>query len=128
MNTNARSHIRVVYGYSQEFTVSIGVHHGSVLSSPLFIIMPEVFSRVLRSGGPLGYLCRSSCHHYWIDGGICQEAFDIEKAMEEMGLRVNAHDVQYRPGPPAEFREVLLRHNAGQEGRGEILLENSFLR
>ena len=22
----------------------------------------------------------------------------------------------------------LLRHNAGQEGRGEILLENSFLR
>ena len=23
---------------------------------------------------------------------------------------------------------LLLRHNAGQEGRGEILLENSFLR
>ena len=27
---------------------------------------------------PRGYLCRSSCNHYWIDGGICQEAFDIE--------------------------------------------------
>ena len=89
--------------------MSIGVHHGSVLSSLLFIIMPEVFSRVLRSGAPLGYLCRSSCHHCWIDGGICQEAFDIEKAMGEMGLRVNAYDEQYRPGPPAEFREVPMR-------------------
>ena len=26
------------------------------------------------------------------------------------------------------YNQVLLRHKAGQEGRGEILLENSFMR
>ena len=31
--------------------------------------------------------------------------FDTEKkAKEEKGLRLNAHGVQYRPGPPTEFR------------------------
>ena len=27
-----------------------------------------------------------------------------KKVIEEKGLRVNAHDVQYMSGPPAEFR------------------------
>ena len=27
-----------------------------------------------------------------------------KNAMEEKGLRVSAHDVRYRPGPPAVFR------------------------
>ena len=52
MNTNAGSHVCVVYGYSQEFTVPVGVHHGSVLSSLLFIILLEALARVLRSGAP----------------------------------------------------------------------------
>ena len=31
MNTNAGSHVCFVCGYSQEFTVNVGVHHYSVL-------------------------------------------------------------------------------------------------
>ena len=40
-------------GYSQEFTVNGGIHHGSVLSPMLFIIVHEVLSCVLRSGAAL---------------------------------------------------------------------------
>ena len=38
--------------------------------------------------------------------------------MEEEGLRLNAHDVQYMPGPPAEFRVVpmlCLSYRSGQQ-------------
>ena len=35
----------------------------------------------------------------------CVRRLLIQKvAIEEKGLRVNVHDVRYRPGPPAEFR------------------------
>ena len=33
MYANARSHMRIVEGYSEEFEVKVGVHQGSVLSS-----------------------------------------------------------------------------------------------
>ena len=52
MNTKSRSHVCIVYGYSQEFRLNDGVHHGSVLSPLLFIIVLEALSRVLRSGAP----------------------------------------------------------------------------
>ena len=38
------------YGYSKEFTLNVGVHHGSVLSPLLFIIVLEALSRMFRSG------------------------------------------------------------------------------
>ena len=40
------------YGYSQEFTVNVGVHQGSVLSPLLFIIVLEALLCVLLSGDP----------------------------------------------------------------------------
>ena len=52
MNIIARSHVCVVYGYSQEFTVNSGVHHGSVLSPLLCINVLEALSRALLSGAP----------------------------------------------------------------------------
>ena len=52
MNTNAQSHVSVVHDYSQEFTLNVGVHHGSVLSPLLFIIVLEALARVLLSGAP----------------------------------------------------------------------------
>ena len=52
MNTNGRSYVCVVYGYSQEFTLNVGVQHGSVLSHLLFIIGLEALSHVLRFGAP----------------------------------------------------------------------------
>ena len=59
MYANAWSHVHVGEGYSEEFEVKVGVHHGSVLSPLLFIIVLEALSREFRSGGPLGGpLCR----------------------------------------------------------------------
>ena len=37
---------------------------------------------------PGEYLCRSSCHYYWIDRGICQEDFYIEKSHGGEGVEV----------------------------------------
>ena len=44
------SRVRVGEGYSEEFEVKVGVHHGSVLSPLLFIIMLEALSREFRCG------------------------------------------------------------------------------
>ena len=54
MYANARSHVRVGEGYSEESEVKVCVHQGSVLSSLLFIIVLEALSREFRSGVPLG--------------------------------------------------------------------------
>ena len=45
--------VRVCDGYTEEFGLGVGVHHGSVLSPLLFIIMLEALSRELRTGCPL---------------------------------------------------------------------------
>ena len=46
MYAEARSHVHVGEGYSEEFEVKVGVHQGSVLSPQLFIIVLEALSRV----------------------------------------------------------------------------------
>ena len=46
---NARSHIRVGEGNSEEFEVKVGVHQGCVCSPLLFIIVLEALSREFRS-------------------------------------------------------------------------------
>ena len=38
--------------YSKEFGVGVGVHHGSVLSPLLFILVLEALSREFRTGVP----------------------------------------------------------------------------
>ena len=44
MYANARSHVCVDVGYSEELEVKVGVHQGSVLSPLLFIIVLEALS------------------------------------------------------------------------------------
>ena len=88
---NARCHVRVGGGYSEEFEVKVGVHQGSVLSPLLFIIVLEVLSREFRSGVPWEDL-------YADDLVIITESLEDclrrlltwKEAMEKKGLRVNA--------------------------------------
>ena len=54
---NARSHVRVCEGYSEEFEVKVGFHQSSVFSPLLFIIVLEALSRECRSGVPWEDLC-----------------------------------------------------------------------
>ena len=58
MYANARSHVRVGEGYSEEFEEKVGVHQGSVLNPLLFIIVLEALSRVPLWGPLGGPLCR----------------------------------------------------------------------
>ena len=44
MCANARSHVPVGEGYSEEFEVKVNIHQGSVLSPLLFIIVLEALS------------------------------------------------------------------------------------
>ena len=55
-------------------------------------------------GGPL---CRWPCYHRWIARGMCQEALNLERSngeerTESKSRKDKDHDLQYRPGPPAE--------------------------
>ena len=49
---NARSHVCVGEGYSEEFEVKVGVHHGLVLSSLLFVIVLEALHASSALGSP----------------------------------------------------------------------------
>ena len=91
MYSNARSHVHVGEGYSEEFEVKVGVHQGSVLSPLLFIIVLEAWSHEFRCGVPWEDL-------YADDLVIIAESLEEcvrrlltwKEAMEEKGLRVNA--------------------------------------
>ena len=52
MYAGERSHVRFVEGYSEEFEVNVGVHHDSVLSLLLFIIVLEALPHEFSSGIP----------------------------------------------------------------------------
>ena len=91
MYANARRHVRVGEGYSEEFEVKVGVHQGSVLSPLLFIIVLEALSLEFCSGVPWEDL-------YADDLVIIAESLEEcvrrllawKEAMEKKGLRVNA--------------------------------------
>ena len=91
MFSNARSHVHVGEGYSEEFEVKVGVHQGSVLSPLLFIIVLEALSHEFHCGVPWEDL-------YADDLVIIAESLEEcvrrfltwKEAMEEKGLRVNA--------------------------------------
>ena len=90
MYANEPNYVCVSEGYREVFEVKVGVHQGSILSMLLFIIVLEALSRKFRSGFPwedlntddLVIIAESL-------GRMCQEALDLDKAMEEKGLRVN---------------------------------------
>ena len=52
MYSNAQSRVRVNGQYSEEFSVRVGEHQGSVLSPLLFILVLEVPSREFHTGVP----------------------------------------------------------------------------
>ena len=65
MYTNARSRVRVNGSLSEEFSVKVGVHQGSVLSPLLFIMVLEALSIEFRTGCPWEatvWRRSSSCH------------------------------------------------------------------
>ena len=79
--------------------------------------------------GPLGgSLCWWPCYHCWIPQGMCQEALDLERSngkerTESKCRKDKDHDMQYGPGPPAEFRWVSMRCLSHWSGRQQHLLQ-----
>ena len=87
MYANARSHVRVGEGYSEEFEVKVGVHQGSVLSPMLLIIVLEALSREFHSGVPWEDLY---AHGHVIIAECVRRLLTWKEAMEKKGLRINA--------------------------------------
>ena len=127
MYANARSHIRVGEGYSEEFEVKVGFHQGSVLSPLLFIIVLEALSREFRSRVPWEDLYDLVIIAELLQG-ICQKALDLERSngkerTESKCGKFEDHDLLYRPGPPAEFRQVSMRRLSHWSGQQQHLLQ-----
>ena len=85
-----KSRVRTVAGTSEEFSIEVGVHQGSVLSPLLFIIVMDEATRGSRKGTPweLAYaddlVVTAETEH------DAREAFERWKdAMELRGLKVN---------------------------------------
>ena len=58
MYANARNHVRVGEGYSEEFKVNVGVHQGSVLSLLLLSLFLKLCHVSMAPGSLRGSLCR----------------------------------------------------------------------
>ena len=129
MYANTRSHVCVGEGYSEEFEVKVGVHQGSVLSLLLFIIVLEAFSQEFRSGVPWEDLCADDlviiAESLW---GMCQRALDLERSngkerTESKCWKDKDYDLQYGPGPPAEFRRFSMCRLSHWSGQQQHLLQ-----
>ena len=83
---NARSHVHVGEGYSEEFEVKAGVHQDSALSPLLFIVL-EALSHEFHSGVPWEDLYADNLVFITESRGICQEALDPERSNGENFLR-----------------------------------------
>ena len=93
MYKDMRSRVRVGDGYSEEFSVGVGVHQGSVLSLLLFIIVLEALSREFHTGCPWELL-------YADDLMISAES------MEELLVKVQTWKTENgRKGPTCEHGE-----------------------
>ena len=46
-----------------------------------------------------------------------------KEAMEKKGLKDKDHDLRYRPGPHAEFRQVSMHHLSHWSGQQQHLLQ-----
>ena len=76
-------------------------------------------------GGPL---CRWPCYHRWNAWGMCQEALDLERSngeerTESKCRKDKDHDLRYRTGPPAEFRQVSMRRLSHWSEQQQHLLQ-----
>ena len=59
---------------------------------------------------------------------MCQEALDLERSnggerAESKCRKDKDHDLWYRPGPPAEFRQVSMCHLSHWSGQQQHLLQ-----
>ena len=90
MYNGAKSEVRVIGSYSDQFEVKVGVNQGSVFSPSIFTIVLEALSREFRTSCPWEFL-------YADDLVLIAETLDLlmEKLklwkdnMENKGLRVN---------------------------------------
>ena len=85
-----RSRVRINGKYSEEFSVKVGVHQGSVLSPLLFIIVMEALSRELRTGCPWELLYADDLAIIAdTPEELLQKLTAWKHAIEAKGLRVN---------------------------------------
>ena len=99
---------RGLWTASSEQLVSINDSYFDTQPAGLHHCAWSLVMLVLPLRGPL---CGRPCYSWRITQGMCQEALDLERSNE--GERAESkcrkdkdHDLWYRPGPPAEFRQV----------------------
>ena len=100
---------------AKEFEVKVRVHKGSVLSPLLFIIVLEALSHEFRAGVPWEDLYADDLVIIADSLEECVRRLLIwkrshgEEGVEGKRRKDKGHDLWYRPGPLAEFRQITMR-------------------
>ena len=125
---NLQSCVCVGEGNSEEFEVKVGVHQSSVLSPLLFIIMLEALSHKFHSGVPWEDLYAADLVIITELLEECVRRLDLKRSnggerAESRCRKDEDRDLWYRPGPPAEFRQVSLCPLSHWSGQQQHLLQ-----
>ena len=100
----------------------------TILSPLLFIIVLKALSREFHSGVPSEDLYADNLVIITESQGMCQEVLNLERSNGGKGAASKCrkdkdHDLWYRPGPSAEFRQVSMRHLLHWSGQQQHLLQ-----
>ena len=96
MYKDAKSRVRINGKYSEDFNVNVGVHHGSVLSPLLFIIVLQALSREFCAVVPWELLYADNLALIAESLQECIAKFEAWKSgMESKGLCVNSKKTKF---------------------------------
>ena len=96
MYNGARTKVRSSVGYTEWFSVGVGLHQGSALSPYLFNLIMDVMSEGIRTNSPWNMMFADDivvCGH--VKSEVEEKVEEWRRSLEERGLKINRKKTEH---------------------------------